>query len=144
MTSPLQDRIDQAYAELQEQKLAVTEFERKIETAATTVTAKNRGLSVTVDGRGDLVEVKFLTKSYRTMAPTELGQLLVETIGAACTQAREEAASMFQEMLPAGMPLLDAFKGAVDADEMIREAMRTVTEQPDGMSGQGDRTEAAG
>ncbi|MEV4495701.1 hypothetical protein C7C45_32425 [Micromonospora arborensis] len=128
MTSPLHDKIEQAYAEFEQKKLAIAEVKQELSTAQTTVTAKNRALTVIVDGRGDLVEVKFPTNSYRTMAPAELGNLLVETLKTARDQARGQAANAYQKLLPPGLPIKDMLNGTVNFDEMMREAMRSVNE----------------
>ncbi|RKR86736.1 YbaB/EbfC DNA-binding family protein [Micromonospora pisi] len=141
MSSPLQNRIEQAFAEFEQQKIAISGIERKIEAAKTTVTAKNRAVTVTVDGRGDLVEVKFPTNAYRTMPPAELGSLLVETTKAAREQAREGAAELFQTILPAGMPILDMLNGSVDFDEMMSEAMRAANEPFPGAASSPNRPE---
>jgi DNA-binding protein YbaB len=141
MSSPLQNKIEQAYAEFEQQKVAISGFEREVAAAQTTVTAKNRAVSVTVDGRGDLVEIKFPTNLYRTMAPAELGSLLVETTKTARDQARESAADMFRGLVPAGVPVLDMLNGSVDFDEMMREAMRVVNESLPGMTRSGEGEE---
>ena len=125
MTSPLHDRIEQAYADFERQKLALADIKREMSTAQTTITPKNRALTVTVDGRGDVVEIKFPTNSYRTMAPAELGNLLVETIQTAREQAREQSLNAFKSVLPANLPIMDMLNGSTSADDMIREAMRT-------------------
>ncbi|MGW0436562.1 YbaB/EbfC family nucleoid-associated protein [Micromonospora sp. NPDC003197] len=128
MSSPLHDRIDQAYAEFEEKKSAIGDIERQMASAQTTVTAKNRALTVHVDGRGDLVEVKFPTNAYRTMAPAELGNLLVETVKAAREEAREKATSLFESILSPGLPLAGLIKGTTNADQMFDDAMRSIRE----------------
>ncbi|MEO3742080.1 YbaB/EbfC family nucleoid-associated protein [Plantactinospora sp. B5E13] len=137
MTSPLHDRIEQAYAEFERQKQAITEVRRELSTAQTTVTAKNRALTVTVDGRGDLVEIRFPTNSYRTMAPAELANLLMETVKTARDQARGRTANAFQTLLPTGLPLLDMLNGTADFDDLMRETVRVVTEPFPSAGGEG-------
>jgi DNA-binding protein YbaB len=128
MTSPMHDRIEKAYAEFEKKKAAIAEFEQGMSSAQTTVTAKNRALTVTVDGRGDLVEVKFPTNAYRTMAPAELGNLLVETTKTAREQARESAAGVFESLLPSRAPILGMLNRSGNFDEMMQEAVRMVSE----------------
>ncbi|MEU4677723.1 YbaB/EbfC family nucleoid-associated protein [Micromonospora sp. NPDC023737] len=128
MTSPLYDRIEQAYAEFEEKKAAISGVEQQMSGAQTTVTAKNRAVSVTVDGRGDLVEVKFPTNAYRTMAPAELGGLLVETVKSAREEARHKAMKLFESILPPGLPLAGLLRGEKTADQMFDEAMQSINE----------------
>jgi len=142
MTSPMHDRIEQAYAAFEKQKAAISGLEQAMASAETTVTAKNRAVTVTVDGRGDVVEIKFPTNAYRTMAPAELGNLLVETAKTAREQARETATGMFEALLPARMPLLGVLNGKRGFDEMMDAAVRLVSEplpgadRPGGNGGQ--------
>jgi DNA-binding protein YbaB len=132
MTSPLHNRVEQAMAEFEQQKAAVTEFERDISAARTTVTPKSRAVSVTVDGRGDLAELRFPTRAYRTMAPAELAGLLIDTIRDAQKEARDKAAQMFHSLMPAGSPVLDMLSGPVDFDATMSEILQVFeeTKQP--------------
>src|SRR5262245_11306885 len=124
MSSPLHEEIERAQAELERSHQAITEIQQQMAGTATTVTSKNRAISVTVDSQGELVAIKFLTRSYRLMPSAELGTLLVNTIGEARKQALAQMASLFQAVLPAGAPILDMINGTVDFDEMMREAIR--------------------
>jgi DNA-binding protein YbaB len=123
MSSPMHDRIEQAYAEFEKKKETIAGFENAMGSAQTTVTAKNRALTVTVDGRGDLIEIKFPTNAYRSMAPAELASLLVDTARAAREQARAETASMFESLLPARAPILGMLNNPGGFDQMMREAV---------------------
>ncbi|MFD0584820.1 YbaB/EbfC family nucleoid-associated protein [Dactylosporangium darangshiense] len=122
------------YAEIQQQKVAISDFERHIAEAQTTVTAKNRAVSVTVDGRGELVDMKFPTNSYRTMAPAEFAQLLVETVGTARDQARNSAAALLQNLLPGRLPIADMLRGPVNFDSMMADVMKDLNEPLPGMA----------
>ncbi|WP_436535629.1 YbaB/EbfC family nucleoid-associated protein [Actinoplanes sp. HUAS TT8] len=134
MTSPMQNRIEQAMAEFERHRAAMDGFEHRVAEASTTVTAKNRAVAVTVNGKGELSEIRFPVGTYRTMAPAELGRLLVDTIGEAQQQAREKAAQMFESLLPAGLPVLEMLSKPVDFDEAMGEVMKTIreTQQPHG------------
>ncbi|MFC3499558.1 YbaB/EbfC family nucleoid-associated protein [Micromonospora krabiensis] len=128
MTGPLYDRIERTYAEFEQKKAAIGDIDRQVSETQTTVTAKNRALTVVVDGRGDVTEVKFLTNAHRTMAPAELGNLLVETIKEARTEARRKAATLFESVLSPGLPLAGLLSGGKRADQMFDEAMRSLRE----------------
>ncbi|XVV13940.1 YbaB/EbfC family nucleoid-associated protein [Actinoplanes sp. CA-131856] len=128
MSSPLENRLEQAMAEFEQHKAKVAGFEARMAEAATTVVAKNRALSVTVNAQGEPTEVKFLTGAYRTMAPAELGSLVAETVRAAQHDARQQAASLFAELLPGGMPVLDMLTGPVDFDATMREITQVFDE----------------
>ncbi|MFG1610224.1 YbaB/EbfC family nucleoid-associated protein [Actinoplanes sp. NPDC049265] len=121
MSSPLQNRLEQAMAEFEQHKTKVAAFEARMADTGATVTTKNRMLSVTVNAQGEPTEVKFLTAAYRTMAPAELGTLVAEAVCAAQREARTKAAGLFAELLPAGVPVLDMLTGPVDFDAAMRE-----------------------
>ncbi|MEV4759973.1 YbaB/EbfC family nucleoid-associated protein [Micromonospora sp. NPDC049559] len=127
MTGPVHGMLEQTFAAFEEQKRVVTEFEEMVAESQTTVTAKNRTLVVTVDGRGDLTDVKFPTSSYRKMAPAELSSLLVETITSARNQARASMNEFLETLLPSGMAA-DFLQNAVDVDEILNEAVSAANE----------------
>jgi len=122
MSSPLHDRIEQAYAQFEEQKKMLGQLEGRVAAVRRTAGPKSRAVSVTVDGSGEIVDIKFPTKAYRTMAPAEFARVLIEAVRDARTQAKEAATAEFQALLPAGMPLLDALTRPVDIDELFQAA----------------------
>ncbi|MFK3979269.1 YbaB/EbfC family nucleoid-associated protein [Micromonospora sp. NPDC050397] len=128
MSSPLHNQIEQAYAELERSQAALAGVQEELDGAETTVTSKNRAITVTVNSRGDLVDIKFLTRSYRTMPAAELATLLIDTIAEARAKAQAAVAATFQSVLPAGMSALDMINGTVDFDSMMREAIRMANE----------------
>lgn len=128
MSSPLHNQIEQAYAELERSQAALAGVQEELDGAQTTVTSKNRAVTVTVNSRGDLVDLKFLTRSYRTMPSAELATLLIDTVAEARAKAQAAVAATFQSVLPAGMSALDMINGTVDFDSMMREAIRMANE----------------
>lgn len=122
MSSPLHDRIEQAFAQFEEQRTALSQLEGRVATVRRTASPKSRAVSVTVDGAGELVDIKFPTKAYRTMAPAELARVLIDAVRDARVQAREATAAELAMLLPAGMPLLDALSRPVDIDELLDSA----------------------
>jgi DNA-binding protein YbaB len=118
----LHDRIEQAYMQFEEQRKALADLPGRVAAVRRTAGPKSRAVSVTVDGSGEIVEIKFPTKAYRTMAPAEFSQVLIEAIKDAQAQARVAATAELQALLPAGMPLLDSLTGPVDIDALLNEA----------------------
>lgn len=121
MSNPLQDKIEQAFADLEHSQAAITAIQDELAAGSTTVTSKNRAVEVTVDGHGAVTEIKFPTKAYRTMAPAELGSLLVETLGEARRESEEAATNLMRTTLPDSGPLLAAFGGSTDFDTVLEE-----------------------
>jgi DNA-binding protein YbaB len=114
-------------ADLGRQREAVGTFQQELAEATTTVAPRNRSISVTVDGQGELVDIKFPSQSYRTMAPAELGRLIVDTVTEARAEARDKAVAMLRDLAPTGLPVGDILRGPVDLDtamERMDEVMR--------------------
>jgi DNA-binding protein YbaB len=130
MSSPLHNQIEQRMVQLRERREAMARIQRDLAEARFTVDSKNRAVSVTVDSRGEPVDIKFRTSSYRSMAPAELSQLLLETIKAARDEAKMAAVTAFGPLLPPGTPLADLMSGQLNFEEMMRRAI-PMPEDPD-------------
>ncbi|MFI7024257.1 YbaB/EbfC family nucleoid-associated protein [Micromonospora sp. NPDC049900] len=128
MPGPMQDQIEQAYAELAASQAAIADVQSRLDGSETSVTSKNRVITVTVNSRGDLVDIRFLSRSYRSMPSAELATLLVDTVGAARQQAQAAVAAAFAAVLPPGMPVLDMINGEADFESMMRDAIRLVND----------------
>lgn len=135
MTSPMHNRIEQAMADLERQREAVAGLQGELATAETVITPKNRAISITLDGQGELVDVRFPTSAYRTMAPAELGRLITDTVRQGRDEARHKAVQMFAALLPSGVPVMEMLNGPVDYDAVrdeitaaFREAQRDLPE----------------
>ena len=133
MTSPMHDRIEQAMAEFERNKAAIEDLQNGLAATHTTISPKNRSISVTVDGQGELTEVKFPSNAYRGMSPAQLGSLIVDTVTEAREEARRKSIGMFQSLLPAGLPVGDMLSGPVDFDDvmeqitdLVRDAQSTI------------------
>ena len=126
MTTPLHNSLEEAYAELNRQRAALHETQRRLTELGATVTSPNRAVSVTVDHQGAVSEIKFLTSGYRGMAPAELGALLVETIAQARTEITGQVAEVLGQLMP-GRSMLDALTGEFDLDEIMDEALAEAT-----------------
>src|ERR671924_397776 len=114
MSNPLQDKIDQALADFERSREAITAIQDELADSTTTVTAKNRAVQITVDGHGEVTEITFPTKAYRRMAPAELGSLLVETLSEAREEAVERATNLVRTSLPNSAPLFETLGGSTD------------------------------
>jgi DNA-binding protein YbaB len=121
MTDALFNHISQIQAGIEKQREAAAGLDRDLGDARHTALAKNRAVSVTVDGRGELVEVRFPTSAYRSMAPAELGDLLVTQVAEAQRQARTASMQMMTSLLPSGLGSLD---GTADLGTAMADAAK--------------------
>ena len=83
----LQRMADDAMADLDRERAKLGEL-GKLWDQNTTVHAKDRSLSMTVDGRGELLEVAFTGSKYKTMPPAQLAHVIVETLGRAASKVQ--------------------------------------------------------
>lgn len=127
MSDPIQNSIERTLAEMRAAQEEMARVQQELADVSVTSTAKGRVLAVTVDSRGDVTGIAFPTSAYRSMAPTELGALLVDTIRTARAEASQVAVEAFSPLLPSGFPLAEMMSGAPDLDAMMQEAMQTAT-----------------
>ena len=128
MTNPLQQRVEQAMAELDAHQTRLNDLQQHMADAATTIAPKNRRISVTVDGQGELVEVKFPSNVHRTMPAAELGRLIVDTVNEAREEARRKMTGLFESVMPGGLPFGDMLNGPVDLSHAQDEITRMAAE----------------
>jgi len=126
VTTPLHNQLEQAYADLERQRSALAAVEADSADAVTTVTATSRAVEVTVDGRMALRSIRFPTGAYRTMAPGELGQLLVETIEEARSRSARETMARYRAVLPPGLAGLGVLDDGFDIDTMLERAAELI------------------
>jgi DNA-binding protein YbaB len=141
------DRTSEFAQELMAQITAQTEAINKAGKEAVQekieVITKKRTLKVTVDGRGDLVDIHFLGKAYRTLPATELATQLVDAI----RTAREQAAATGMAKLSAAMPhdfRMPDLGGTLDVDAFLADAMSWLGDENESGGNQGGGTERRG
>jgi DNA-binding protein YbaB len=93
--TPYDKEIEQLLAQYQRQRSQLGEFQQAVEAISGTATAANRAVRATVNAHGELTDLAFLTKAYRTMPPTELAVAIRRTV----EQARTEATRSMREVL---------------------------------------------
>lgn len=128
MSTPLQNQVEQALAELREARDAMARTQRDLATAQHSASSKGRALTVHVDGHGEVIDIVFHSAAYRTMAPAELATLLVDAIGQARQEASRAAVAALSPLLPGGFPLEEMISGEPDLDAMVEEAVRAASQ----------------
>ena len=124
MSAPLQERMEAALADLRAQQEKIREFDAAMVGRRTVITSKNRMVSATVDSRGKLVELALKGNRYRSMAPAELGALIVETVGRAQDTALKESLTAAAELIPHAQEFAGLGEGGLDLDGLFEAAVR--------------------
>jgi DNA-binding protein YbaB len=122
MTGPMNDRVERAYADLNRRRESLAEAQQALADGSFTVTAKKRLFTVTVNSRGELTEIKFLSGQYRAIASAALTDMLVTAVGEARELALAHAVSTFQGLLP-DLPVEQIMTGTLDLGALFDDAV---------------------
>jgi DNA-binding protein YbaB len=116
--------LAEATAELRRQQERLQALGSRLEEVKTKVMSKDGMITVTLDGRGDIATIAFNTAKYRRMAPAELGAALVQVLGQARTEAREQIMTAYRPFIPSGLGMDDLLSGKGDLKRMFDDAVR--------------------
>jgi hypothetical protein len=125
MSSPLGDEVDRALAHLKEVREAGEKASKLLADASHTEMSKRRLFSVTVGIGGELQALTFNGETYRTLAPAELAQLIVETVTQARTAVRDEASETLSEVWPIGGKEFNLLTTASNLEELMDGFMKS-------------------
>jgi DNA-binding protein YbaB len=123
------NRVEQALAELAEQRDRIAEVQEKVGKTTTVRHSKDRILSVTVDGRGDLRKVAFDGTRYRRLAPAELAKLIIDTVNDARSEAMRKVGGMMDADVLPGVSFEDIATGKADVDSVVQSFLGAAFDQ---------------
>jgi DNA-binding protein YbaB len=103
---PFENQHEEMVAELERARRLVEELRTQTGQATFKATPKNKMFTVTVGGQGELRTLAFRGDAYRSLPPTELAQLIVDTVERARKASVAEAVAEIEKIVPeAAMPL---------------------------------------
>ncbi|WP_017975489.1 YbaB/EbfC family nucleoid-associated protein [Actinopolyspora halophila] len=114
--------LNSALEVFEEEQRKLAEFQRKLAETTTVVDAPKKLFTVTLDGNGELTELKFNTTGYRSMPPAELSALITETL----QKARRQSLETMQELMGSpmgGADLNDLASGQADLADVLGKVM---------------------
>ncbi len=117
--SSVQQQLDAALGEYEEQVRALREFHDNVAQASTVVHSKDRMLTMTFTGQGELEKLTINNNGYRTMAPNELAAAITETLAAGRAQALEKLGGMFGGQTLPGVSFGDLAAGRSDPNKVL-------------------------
>lgn len=85
-------------------------------------TSKDHLVTATVGAGGALVDLKFNTTAYRSMAPAELAEVVRQTIEAARGRLQRELMATVQPLMPGRVRARDVAEGRLSVEEFLAEA----------------------
>ena len=119
MSSPHDSALDDLMAEYRIQLGQLNDSYRKMREITATVTAVRQTVKVTVDSKGELVELQFPTHAYKQMAPIELANLLLTTIADARARAGAKVAELAKLTAPKGIDITALFGAGSDLTKAL-------------------------
>ena len=121
MTNPLAAQFEEMLAEYQKARTSMEEVQERMRSANATVKSDNKMISVSVDAQGEITDLVFHTKAYRTMAPAELAKVLLAAIAKARAAVMEQLRDATAPFLPAGTSFDDIRQGKFDYGSILPE-----------------------
>ncbi|MFD8723543.1 YbaB/EbfC family nucleoid-associated protein [Streptomyces sp. NPDC059629] len=134
----MHDQLDDAMAEVRTYQAKLMATRKEVSVATVDVLSKDRTLTVTMSGAGEVKDIKFHGVDYASMPPAQLSAVLVETINAARGRLAEKTKLAFESLTGMGSVLRSSMTGGSDLDDVlgpIREMLRppsdSAEERPD-------------
>src|SRR4051812_12549200 len=129
--------LNEAMAELEKQRASLTRLHAGMEEVTGSARSKRRQVSVSVDARGDITELKFHGTAYRSLSPAELADIIVETIREAKQSAQSTLAESLRDVLPADAEVAEIVSGRYDWGTAFGDALTLPQPLVDLISGLG-------
>ncbi len=127
MTSPMQEQLAEAMAEVHAYQQKLMAARKEAEEATVSLRSKDRMFTVTVVGQGELKDIKFHSTDYAAMPPAQFAALLVETVNGAREQLGAKVRATFEPLSGVGTALRTSMAGGSELDELmgpLREMLR--------------------
>jgi DNA-binding protein YbaB len=121
MTNPLASQLEEMLNEYQKARTSMQEVQERMRTATVTVKSDNKMVSVSVDARGELTDLTFHTRAYRTMAPAELSKVLLATVTKARAAVMDQLREVMAPVMPKGMSFDDVRHGKINYSSILPE-----------------------
>lgn len=127
--------VDEAMSVLDKERSKLTEL-GKVWSAETTVRAKDQSLTMTFDGRGELLDLAFNGTKYRTLPPAKLAHTIMDTMRRGRAECMARVNEVMGEDKPNGIDVAGLTSGKLDPMEMINELLGPMMSGFDGIAEQ--------
>ena len=87
-------------------------------------TSKDHLVTAVIGHGGALVDLKFNTTAYRSMAPAELAAVVRETVERARGRMQQELLDTVEPLMPGRVRVRDVAEGRLSVEDFLREAGR--------------------
>ena len=124
MPSPLGAEVDAALLRLNEVRAAGDKASKLLAETSHTSMSKRKLFSVTVGANGNLQSLTFNGENYRSLAPAELAQMIVDTVAKASAAVREEASAALNDLMPEIGTRFDRLTSGSSLEELMTGFMK--------------------
>ncbi|MEV8100316.1 YbaB/EbfC family nucleoid-associated protein [Kitasatospora sp. NPDC085879] len=114
----LRERVESRMAEF-------SEMHQKMRALTASATSAQRLLTVTVGAQGEVTAVKFHSDGYRSMAPSELEHVVLDTVQRARTQVLDRVKGLVAPLAPEGLDIDDIMAGRIDPGQLTKSHLFT-------------------
>lgn len=97
----LRARLDDAFGQYHRLRSGLDDLQEELSEVRASAMSIDGLIKVTVDQRGQLVELRLDTQVYQALTPDELAAAIVTTTGRAVAAATEQVSELIAECLPA-------------------------------------------
>jgi DNA-binding protein YbaB len=119
MTTPWDKQIESLMADYQRHRTDALEVGEHLRSTTGTATTGKGLVTAVVGPGGEVRSITFHSRRYRTMAPAELAQLLIDAVEQARGNALDQMAAAMPTVALAGMTYEDMLNGRVDVDAIL-------------------------
>jgi DNA-binding protein YbaB len=116
MADWLEEHLHRTMATLRDQRDRIESAKAELAARKASVTSADHLVTVTVDAHNAVVDIKFHTTKYRTMAPDQLSRTLVDVLGRARQEMADAVVEVFGPLMDQRTDLRAAMAGNTEVD----------------------------
>jgi hypothetical protein len=121
MTSGFESVFNEVLADIEKQKQALVRLQEQTTEITGAARSPRRQVSAKVDARGDLVELAFHGQAWRSLPPTELASLIVDTVRSAKEDAHAQLWESMDGFMPGSSEITKIAQGEIDWADVFTE-----------------------
>ncbi|PBC69550.1 YbaB/EbfC DNA-binding family protein [Streptomyces sp. TLI_235] len=112
--------LDEIRQRVESRMAEFSAMHQKMQQLSVSVTSAQHLLTVTVGAQGEVTALKFHSDGYRSMAPSELEHIVLDTLQRARRQVLDQAKALAAPLAPAGLDIDDIMAGRIDPAELTK------------------------
>jgi hypothetical protein len=119
MATSFEEQVAQSLATLREHQERISKVRRGLAKASESATSRDRSITATVGGEGQLLEFTFHSEEFRTMPAAELSAMLVQLANEARQKMARRVAESFEPLTRFGAQLRESMTGGTAVEDIL-------------------------